>query len=195
MNEKTFFSFFCRRRAQPSQNLHGYEFKKFGNKMKSELKNSQNKIKISRLFFKWLFFANHNTNIRKYLVFISSHNKKKLKKEYFVRFLFYYYNYYVNTCIHYNDCLLNTFKEWENEKNTKLSYFIKLFLKEELNKKLEIQLNDIECQLNCCICFQNRRNVLFCPCNHAVCCKECSIRVDRCPICKSEIKSSIKFFL
>ncbi|ACI28829.1 agip128 [Agrotis ipsilon multiple nucleopolyhedrovirus] len=49
-------------------------------------------------------------------------------------------------------------------------------------------------KLLCKICFENTRNVCFMPCGHVVCCRNCSMSVDRCPLCRDEFKSIQKLF-
>ena len=54
-------------------------------------------------------------------------------------------------------------------------------------------------ELRCCICHDNQSNILLQPCNHLSICEEClkRIRKDRkytCPICRKNIKNTIKVF-
>jgi hypothetical protein len=37
--------------------------------------------------------------------------------------------------------------------------------------------------------------VAFVPCGHFCVCQECSLKVDKCIICRSEITSKIKLFI
>jgi hypothetical protein len=45
-----------------------------------------------------------------------------------------------------------------------------------------------EGELECVICMDNKRCMLFMPCRHVVSCKTCSQQLDKCPICKQQIK-------
>ncbi len=50
---------------------------------------------------------------------------------------------------------------------------------------------------SCVICFEHDKDSVFYPCGHFYCCINCSKKVDKCPICRSEIekilnKSEIK---
>jgi serine/threonine protein kinase len=45
------------------------------------------------------------------------------------------------------------------------------------------------------ICYEKPRNVIFHPCKHFVCCIDCSISVDSCPICRSPIVQRREFSL
>jgi hypothetical protein len=46
----------------------------------------------------------------------------------------------------------------------------------------------------CVICYDNKTNVLFDPCNHHVICENCSDKVDECPICRKDIFTKIVTF-
>lgn len=54
-------------------------------------------------------------------------------------------------------------------------------------KKLEllraIEINDSDCIL----CVDNRANILLRPCQHTGFCEQCALKLDLCPICRSEI--------
>ena len=41
----------------------------------------------------------------------------------------------------------------------------------------------------CCICFTLDRHYAFAPCYHLCVCRECAYRLDKCPICRSEVTS------
>lgn len=43
--------------------------------------------------------------------------------------------------------------------------------------------------LECAVCLQNRKTVLFHPCMHLCCCNECSGKLQKCPICRRNISS------
>jgi hypothetical protein len=42
----------------------------------------------------------------------------------------------------------------------------------------------------CVICFEKTPSQLFMPCFHLCCCQICSRKLERCPLCRSEIFSS-----
>jgi serine/threonine protein kinase len=50
-------------------------------------------------------------------------------------------------------------------------------------------------QNQCKICYEKPRHVIFLPCKHLVCCFECSIFIDLCPICRSPILQRREFDL
>ena len=60
-------------------------------------------------------------------------------------------------------------------------------LQNSLLKVSNVMFKTIERKNNCVICFENERNEYFEPCGHYVCCKDCSRKIDQCPICKSNI--------
>ncbi|GHV49529.1 hypothetical protein AGMMS49579_01500 [Spirochaetia bacterium] len=47
----------------------------------------------------------------------------------------------------------------------------------------------------CAVCLKNKTNMLFLPCKHAVCCKECSDQLLNCPICKAFIQSKMRIYI
>ncbi|AAZ38285.1 IAP-3 [Agrotis segetum nucleopolyhedrovirus A] len=49
-------------------------------------------------------------------------------------------------------------------------------------------------ELVCKICFEGRRNVCFMPCGHVVACRECSLNVERCPLCRDKFTSIQRLF-
>jgi len=47
----------------------------------------------------------------------------------------------------------------------------------------------------CCICLELPPDILLMPCRHFKCCERCSLRIERCPICRTEIDLRIKAFI
>lgn len=46
----------------------------------------------------------------------------------------------------------------------------------------------------CIICYDNKTNIMFEPCNHHVVCSDCSKNVNKCPICRKDIlKKTVTF--
>ena len=43
----------------------------------------------------------------------------------------------------------------------------------------------------CFVCLDAPRQVIFSPCNHRICCKECLRRVEECPLCSSPIQNGV----
>lgn len=81
-----------------------------------------------------------------------------------------------------------------------LSYFLidKILIKKQ--EKIEMQENRlkelelIKIENECIICMDKQRNILFLPCNHLICCEQCSIEAiykDQCPSCKQNIEDRI----
>lgn len=46
----------------------------------------------------------------------------------------------------------------------------------------------------CCICYENNANLLFLPCSHYCCCKNCSSSLTSCPICRTNILNKRSIF-
>lgn len=46
--------------------------------------------------------------------------------------------------------------------------------------------------IDCIICMDADKNVVFYPCKHFYCCNKCSKSLKLCPICRSEIILKIK---
>ncbi|CAH1125871.1 unnamed protein product [Ceutorhynchus assimilis] len=49
--------------------------------------------------------------------------------------------------------------------------------------------------MTCKICMDNRLDSVFMPCAHVVACSECAVRIDRCPLCRSEITQAQKLYM
>lgn len=45
--------------------------------------------------------------------------------------------------------------------------------------------------IDCIICMDVDKNIIFYPCKHFYCCNKCSRELKLCPICRSEIKLKI----
>jgi hypothetical protein len=46
----------------------------------------------------------------------------------------------------------------------------------------------------CVICLSKDKNVIFLPCAHFAACLECSMSLNNCPMCRSEIQARIRAF-
>ncbi|XP_066153524.1 E3 ubiquitin-protein ligase MYLIP [Euwallacea fornicatus] len=58
---------------------------------------------------------------------------------------------------------------------------------EKLNRFIEA--------MTCKICMDNRLDSVFLPCAHVVACSACAARIDRCPLCRSEIAQAQKLYM
>lgn len=54
--------------------------------------------------------------------------------------------------------------------------------------KIYEDINDQEC----CICMADDKSVVFSPCGHYVCCFNCAIQCELCPICRSRVLRVVK---
>jgi len=55
--------------------------------------------------------------------------------------------------------------------------------------ELEIVKTSIE-EEQCIMCYDNKKNLLFLPCNHHIACSNCYVQFqkkDECPVCKQKI--------
>ncbi len=49
----------------------------------------------------------------------------------------------------------------------------------------------------CIVCFNNKKNIVFQPCNHLICCVECARELHKrpvCPKCRASIEGTVKVF-
>ena len=62
--------------------------------------------------------------------------------------------------------------------------------------KARLQAEDAQDQLNCAVCFENRRDCLYMPCMHLATCGECDKELEAqnqsCPMCQTQIQSRIR---
>jgi len=65
---------------------------------------------------------------------------------------------------------------------------------EELESKRPKE-NESEENSECVICLTAKKNILFMPCKHLGCCKECSNKVLECPLCRTPVQSKITVFV
>ena len=52
----------------------------------------------------------------------------------------------------------------------------------------------IRSKLKCIVCYENEKRVLFRPCHHFVVCPDCSGKLEKCPVCNTDIAESIKVY-
>ena len=45
------------------------------------------------------------------------------------------------------------------------------------------------------VCYENPKDCIIEPCKHFAGCRSCCIQLDKCPICRTEIKSYINLFV
>lgn len=67
--------------------------------------------------------------------------------------------------------------------------------KKNKNKNKKNRIQQLKDSVNCIICRENKRDILFTPCNHICICEECSNKkIDNCIICKSVIQNKNKVY-
>ena len=102
---------------------------------------------------------------------MTSYDKPNLEK------ILYKYNTYIKNI---NETLKNTIEQ--------IKYY------KDKYEQMEEEIEKIKDKYSCSVCFTNTRNIIFEPCNHFVCCKDCGIKLNKCPICRSDIISLLLVF-
>lgn len=121
------------------------------------------------------------------------HKNKEIKRKYFTKLLLHCYHSCMKLCYHFNENVLQTIYTWEM--CNKLNLLLKLKIKEKTISILEDRLEVCNLQTECCICFQDKKSIVFLPCGHFICCLQCSSRIEKCPMCKTKIEEFKKVFL
>jgi len=57
------------------------------------------------------------------------------------------------------------------------------------------QLEAVQDESMCTVCLINPKNIMFTPCNHLLCCSECSGKVSSCPMCRANITDRTTVYL
>ena len=73
-------------------------------------------------------------------------------------------------------------------KNQGLNEFLKIA--EDQNSKLEKEIQNVKESRLCKICLDNEVSQVFLPCGHSICCNECVVGIQICPICRENIRKS-----
>eukprot|EP00941_MAST-03F_sp_MAST-3F-sp1_P006193 g6193.t1 len=63
-----------------------------------------------------------------------------------------------------------------------------------LNAK-DIELQNLADEKLCIVCLERRRTTLLSPCNHFSLCENCAVKCKSCPVCRSEVRESVRIFL
>ena len=48
---------------------------------------------------------------------------------------------------------------------------------------------------SCVVCLTEKRSHVFLPCAHLASCLECSLQLNKCPICRTDVKAKVKIFI
>ena len=59
----------------------------------------------------------------------------------------------------------------------------------------EQQREEAQDRLECTVCMNAERNVLFLPCSHVAACVGCVARLDKCPICRQQVQELVQLTL
>ena len=49
-------------------------------------------------------------------------------------------------------------------------------------------------ELQCVVCFDENKNIVFVPCHHLCCCEDCGATLQKCPLCRKGISDRVKIF-
>jgi len=85
--------------------------------------------------------------------------------------------YYKNNIFEFY-VLLNSIEN----KNRLITYNL-LRLKQKKQVKIHLKISESDEEHECCICFDTHKMVIT-QCNHNTICKNCYIKIDRCPVCR-----------
>ncbi|XP_064802743.1 E3 ubiquitin-protein ligase MYLIP-A-like isoform X2 [Oncorhynchus masou masou] len=55
------------------------------------------------------------------------------------------------------------------------------------SRVLEEKLQQLQDALLCMLCCEEEMDAAFCPCGHMVCCHNCAVQLEVCPVCRSEV--------
>lgn len=56
-------------------------------------------------------------------------------------------------------------------------------------------VDEPDASLQCSICYEKRKIILFQPCNHVACCYSCSTQIHTCVICRGRISQKVRIYL
>ncbi len=48
--------------------------------------------------------------------------------------------------------------------------------------------------MECLICYDRCKNIIFLPCAHLTCCVQCSVSMTNCPLCRKHIEATIRTY-
>ena len=67
-------------------------------------------------------------------------------------------------------------------------------IQEEIKEK-EREVERFRSRLQCKVCLDEQVGTLFLPCRHLICCVNCAVSVNKCPLCREKIIGTIKTFV
>lgn len=82
-----------------------------------------------------------------------------------------------------------------NQLNKEIDFNHRIVKKEkEIERKMEQIVFAKNDDSKCSICFQMLKNSVLRPCNHNITCYGCAVKLDKCPVCRKDIKKKLKIF-
>ena len=81
--------------------------------------------------------------------------------------------------------------------SNKLTKILNTHISDIYNPNVKCYKPEIGADFTCKICMDNKINILFYPCKHALCCNNCYKIMDNksCPICKTDVKYVLDFII
>lgn len=120
------------------------------------------------------------------------HNKNCL----YMDFISIYGKMYKDYLPHEKKIIFQSYKEHGNSKVTFALSKLCTITKDGIENVIENTcFSNIADELCCKICYEKKIYILFGPCKHAVCCKDCSFKMINCPICRQEIVTKDEIYL
>jgi len=116
--------------------------------------------------------------------YVKEHVHKRKKKK--------WYTYTFNICIkgEVHEVLENKDKFYIQQIVEKFNQFM-----EAWKGKALAESNLVKLKYDCVVCFDSKVDMMFLPCAHACVCSNCSARIDRCPLCRKNIRQKRHIFL
>ncbi len=87
------------------------------------------------------------------------------------------------------------FKQIATEKNNFDNEYVEIHSSIPRNQLTELDEQSTKNKpMECIICYDRLKNIIFLPCAHLSCCFQCSASVADCPICRTKIEASIRTY-
>lgn len=91
----------------------------------------------------------------------------------------------------------NILKSYELKNALESKGIIDRVKKSQEEARLNSDLKEQNNSSYCCICLDERKCIVFLPCNHLCICENCSVnhKVKKCPLCREKVDKNLKVFL
>lgn len=99
-----------------------------------------------------------------------------------------------NKLLQINDRLKCKMNYLNGERLNNLSNDELLSLEQNVNESYLKIRTFVRGKFNCIVCYEKEKQCLFQPCHHYVVCLNCSEKLDKCPVCNTNIDEKIKVY-